>query len=105
MSDVYSARFYSVKGLTGSALAFSVPTGETWILASVVGYNDDVFSATAFVEGDKGQAAVWLTNPIASGSQMTWNGRSVFYAGEDVYVNAASGTWDLTLCGYTLTDP
>lgn len=106
MADVYSTELLEARGLTGSISA-TAAVDQVWVLRCFDAYNGGgASSVEVFLEGELGQTIFWAQNVALTGAgHFQWQGRHVINPLHNVTINAASGTWDVSLMGYVLSAP
>lgn len=108
MADVYSHRFYSVKGLApGSSAAIAIDAGRTAVIRTVDCYcSAGASNAQLFIEGDQGQAFFRAEVVALTQDEAQWRGDQVLFENETLTINNPSASpWDVTISGYLLTNP
>jgi hypothetical protein len=106
LSKVYSTRFFSVKGLTGTQ-TYSVPVGNTAVIRSIQMYINSTGNAGLTLRGDKGQAVFKATVGVNTEKMFVQELRSVVLQGETMELVADVGAfdaWDATVSGYLLSN-
>jgi hypothetical protein len=102
-SSVYTNRLALFASITSAESAI-VPAGELWVVRCIdVSARDVSFGQGLYVTGSAGQLFYYalFEAPPASPWQQ-WTGTQVLYAGEGLTAHP-SGTWDVTISGYTFT--
>jgi hypothetical protein len=109
VAPVYSTRFLTERGLSGSSSSITVPAGHVYVVKSVTFYASSTASTiTGFLEDDVTGAALYqaqITTGLSKYDQ--YYGAIVFEAGMGFHLRVDAGVLDaadMSVSGYDLTN-
>lgn len=105
MASVYSASFAQAAALTGTSKV-TVPDGQVWVLKDIdVWADSSIEGAFILFAGYSGQIFyAFECDGTVAGSHDHWTGRIVLQPGQSFEIQVASNAWDVSVCGYSLSN-
>jgi hypothetical protein len=105
MADVYSTRFISAVGLTGTS-SYTVPNGFVAIIRDLDAYANPIGVVSLYLHGASGEALWWNSWDALVAAYASFRGRQVIFAGETFNVEAdvtLLDSVDVAVSGYLLS--